>query len=59
MQSRANLLQLYVKSPQDQREEYQREYEARMKKMWSSHHSTEDKEYIHLDMIHLINQRGQ
>jgi hypothetical protein len=56
-QSRTALFNIYLKSAEDQREEYMKKYEANIKKMFSSRHSLDDKEKISSLMIHLIDER--
>lgn len=55
-QSRANLFNIYLKSAEEQREEYKKKYEAD-KKILSSQHSLNDNETLSPIMIHLINER--
>lgn len=57
LQARANLFRRSAKSAQDEREEYQKNYEDCVKKMWTAHRSTEDNQHIPLNMIDLISQR--
>jgi hypothetical protein len=57
VQSRANLFHLYMKSTEEQREEYRKKYDDSVKKMWSGYHSIDENENIPRIMIQLINER--
>jgi len=56
-QSRATLFNIYLKSAEDQQEQYKKKYEADRKKTLSSQHSLNDNERLSPIMIHLINER--
>jgi len=57
VQTRANLFHLYMKSAEDQREEYGKKYEDNVKKMWSDYHSLDENKKVPWSMIQLINER--
>jgi hypothetical protein len=57
-QSKATLFNVYMKSAEDQREEYKKKYEADVKKICaSSQHLLDDKEKLSPTMLQLINER--
>jgi hypothetical protein len=59
VQSKANLFHLYMKSAEEQREEYKKKYDDNVKKMWSDYRSRDEKQKMPWMMIELIRQRCQ
>jgi hypothetical protein len=56
-QSRTTIFNIYLKSAEDQREQYKEKYEADRKKILSSQHLLNDNERLSTIMIYLINER--
>ena len=56
-QSRANIFTLYTKTAEEQREEYKKNHETNLKKMWNAYHSSSDNEKISPRMLDLMHQR--
>jgi len=54
---KAKMFALYMKTAEDQRDEFNQKYEADVKKMWSDRRSFPENEKIPLIMIELIEQR--
>ncbi|CAM4969512.1 unnamed protein product [Rotaria socialis] len=57
VQSKALLLDFYIKTAEEQRNEYRKKYNEDVKKMWSDHRTLPDNENISLPMLDLINER--
>lgn len=56
-QARANIFTLYMKTAEEQQEEYKTKHEINIKKMWNAYHSTSDQEKLSPKMLDLIHQR--
>ncbi|CAF4347548.1 unnamed protein product [Rotaria magnacalcarata] len=57
IQSRITLFNMYLKSAEDQREEYQKKHEANVKKMEASQHTLNKNEKLSSALVQLINER--
>ncbi|CAF1661591.1 unnamed protein product [Rotaria magnacalcarata] len=57
IQSRITLFNIYLKSAEDQREEYQKKHEANVKKMDASQHTLNNNEKLSSTLVQLINER--
>ncbi|CAF4335471.1 unnamed protein product, partial [Adineta steineri] len=57
IQSRITLLNMYLKSAEDQREEYKKKHEANVKKMDASQHTSNNNEKLSSTFVQLINER--
>jgi hypothetical protein len=57
VQSRFNLVNMYLKSAEDQREEYKNKHEANVKKMDASQHTLNKNEKLSSTFVQLINER--
>ncbi|CAF1646668.1 unnamed protein product [Rotaria magnacalcarata] len=57
IQSRIALFNMYLKSAEDQREEYQRKYETNVKKINASQHTLNQNEKLSSTFVQLINER--
>ncbi|CAF4673625.1 unnamed protein product, partial [Rotaria socialis] len=57
IQSRIALFNMYLKSAEDQREEYKKKHEANVKKMDASQHTLNKNEKLSSTFVQLINER--
>ncbi|CAF2136822.1 unnamed protein product [Rotaria magnacalcarata] len=57
VQSRIALFNIYLKSAEDQREEYKKKHEANIKKMDASQHTLNNNEKLSSTLLQLINER--
>ncbi|CAF1678616.1 unnamed protein product [Rotaria magnacalcarata] len=57
IQSKALLFNFYLKTVEEQKNEYKKNYDMEVKKMWSDRHSLNNNEQISMIMIDLINER--
>ncbi|CAM4934353.1 unnamed protein product [Rotaria socialis] len=57
IQSRITLFNIYLKSAEDQREEYKKKHEANIKKMDASQHALNQNEKLSSTFVELINER--
>ncbi|CAM4851783.1 unnamed protein product, partial [Rotaria magnacalcarata] len=57
IQSRITLFNMYLKSAEDQREEYKKKHEANVKKMDASQHTLNQNEKLSSTFVQLINER--
>ncbi|CAF4570229.1 unnamed protein product, partial [Rotaria socialis] len=57
IQSRITLFNMYLKSAEDQREEYKKKHEANVKKMDASQHTLNNNEKLSSTFVQLINER--
>ena len=57
IQSRNSLFNIYLKSAEDQREEYKKKHEANLKKMDASQHTLNKNEKLSSTFVQLINER--
>ncbi|CAF1257389.1 unnamed protein product [Rotaria magnacalcarata] len=57
IQSRITLFNIYLKSAEDQRQEYQKKHEANVKKMNASQHTLNNNEKLSSTLVQLINER--
>jgi hypothetical protein len=55
--SRANIFTLYMKTAEEQQEDYKKKHDTNVKKMWNAYHSSSDNEKISPKMLDLIHQR--
>ena len=58
-QSRRHLFDTYMKSIEDQREQYKKKYQENVKKMWIDYYSSDKNHQLSSIMIQLINERCQ
>ncbi|CAF1590425.1 unnamed protein product [Rotaria magnacalcarata] len=56
-QGRNNLFNIYLKSAEDQRQEYKKKHEANIKKMDASQHTLNNNEKLSSTLVQLINER--
>ncbi|CAF1020403.1 unnamed protein product, partial [Rotaria magnacalcarata] len=56
-QGRNNLFNIYLKSAEDQRQEYKKKHEANVKKMDASQHTLNNNEKLSSTLVQLINER--
>ncbi|CAF1635790.1 unnamed protein product [Adineta steineri] len=59
LQSRESLFATYMKSAEDQRQQYKKKHEEDIKTMYPSKHSLNDTEKLSTMMIHIIDERCQ
>ncbi|CAF1338130.1 unnamed protein product [Rotaria magnacalcarata] len=57
IQSRITLFNIYLKSAEDQRQEYKKKHEANVKKMDASQHTFNNNEKLSSTLVQLINER--
>ncbi|CAF4774488.1 unnamed protein product [Rotaria magnacalcarata] len=57
IQSRITLFNIYLKSAEDQREEYQKKHETNVKKINASQHTLNKNEKLSSTFVQLINER--
>ncbi|CAF2938118.1 unnamed protein product [Rotaria sp. Silwood2] len=57
VQSKALLFNFYLKTVEEQRNEYKKKYDIEVKKMWSDRRALSNNEQISMIMIDLINER--
>ncbi|CAF1927927.1 unnamed protein product [Rotaria magnacalcarata] len=57
VQSRITLFNMYLKSAEDQREEYKKKHETNVKKMDASQHTLNNNEKLSSTFVQLINER--
>ncbi|CAF3695481.1 unnamed protein product [Rotaria socialis] len=57
IQSRITLFNMYLKSAEDQREEYKKKHEVNIKKMDASQHTLNNNEKLSSTLVQLINER--
>ncbi|CAF3458540.1 unnamed protein product [Rotaria socialis] len=57
IQSRITLFNMYLKSAEDQREEYKKKHEVNIKKMDASQHTLNNIEKLSSTLVQLINER--
>ncbi|CAF2147292.1 unnamed protein product, partial [Rotaria magnacalcarata] len=57
IQSRITLFNMYLKSTEDQREEYKKKHAANIKKMDASQHTLNQNEKLSSTFVQLINER--
>ncbi|CAF3845136.1 unnamed protein product [Rotaria sp. Silwood1] len=56
-QSKAQLSAFYMKTAEEQRNEFRKKYHDEMKKMWSDHRTLTDNDKLPMNMLYLINER--
>jgi hypothetical protein len=56
--SRADIFALYLKTAEEEREEYKTKHETNLKKMWNVYHSSSENEKLSPTMFDFIQQRS-